>query len=331
MARIGINHQIIPASDPGFYEKWWSAIAPWAKLVRVDPHMDAYAWHNDPFHVYSNGQKAMDPFIALGDRCAAAKIGIDFIRDGFPSATSHYWTDLGGDWSSFAPPNTWRQYQLPKEVWPDVNKWITQAAKALNRTTIKVRWQGPNEQFYRGHDQQAYQRMKSVYGAAAYGRPWTSPALWGPRPQLMRSLEEWETMRKYDSALSRPTILAANVYPDWTPGVTIDEATNIKRLVENLILVNDLADARGLTLVIPEFGFAKNQMPDVTRRINALAFVVGVMNQLPRIEAATLYWDAGDYYLSPEDLTAFGEAMKTVSVSQVSAYIADVRKAGIAL
>lgn len=309
----GINHKLLERSDPAFYAAWFQSISGWASLIRLDSHMDAFAWRVDPNHVYGEGiDHAMLPFEEIGARYKAAGIAVDFIRDGHPNSPD--WKALGGDWSSFDPPNTWREQRVPKTAWGKVNTWLTAAAKTLKGTGVICRWQGPNERFDRGDDLHAYDRMKSVYGGASYSRPWTSPAMWGPRSQLMRQLAAWHTMRRYDRALAKPSFLSVNVYPDWQEGRMQTPEENIDRQVENLVLVNDFAERHGYTVTISEFGFASNQMRSNAERVRANALVARCMTLLPRIESACLYWSPDrsrewHYDLTIEELAEYGRLL----------------------
>jgi len=323
--KIGINHMLLPEADPVFYEQWWDSIKSWAKLIRVDTHMDAYAWRKDIFTVFSDGTSPIDKFMSLANRCTSDKIDIDFIRDGTPPATSSHWNTVG-DWSSCLPPNTWREAKVPREAWASVNTWINNAAKILSQSGRMVRWQPNNEQFFRAKDQHTYARLRNIYIQPSYGHRWTSPVLWGKRDQLLQSIAEWETLHHYDAGVSRASYLAVNIYPDWTPGVTVDTASNVKRQVENLILVSDWASAQGYQLIIPEFGFHVNQVPEgEAKRVELTAFVIQCMKTLP-IDSATLYWDSGDYNISNAGLAALAPQIASAPSAEHYAYVANLRE-----
>lgn len=322
--KIGINHQVLPNVQPDFYSKYWDSIKTWAQCIRVDTHMDAYAWRVDPNVTYSDGFSPKVVFRDLALRAKEANISIDLIRDGFPSSPD--WRAMGGDWSSFDAPNTWREWQLPKEVWSATNKWITTMAKTMADTKVSIRWQGSNEQFYRGKDQWAYERLKNIYSQATYSKPWLGPTIWGPRPQLIQSLDEWLVWKKFDKAFAKPSIVSVNVYPDWTPGVTIDTASNLKRQVENLILVSDWAVKNNQTLTISEFGFAENQVPEgEAKRAEVTAFVFKCMEFLPKIERAFLYWSESQYTFSNETLASMGSLIQNTSAQAAQNYINSLR------
>lgn len=316
--KIGINHQIIRGTKPeevARYDAWWEAVSPWVDLIRCDTHMGAYAWRVDPKHVYSNGDDAMKPWRELGVRANIAGVEIDLIRDGFP--TSPEWKAIGGDWSTFDEPNTWREWCVPSVAWSKVNAWVNAVAKALIAAGASTRWQGPNECFDRGHDRHSFKRMLNIYAQSSYSRKWTGPALWGDgklgfgRENLLRQLGEWETMRKYGEKLDKAEFVAINVYPDYKAGVTVDVASNLKRQVENLVIVDEWASKRGLKVVIPEFGFAKIQTTNEAERVALTAFVFDCAALLPSIDTLTLYWDSGDYFISNEGLKEIGRKIGT--------------------
>ena len=323
--RIGINHQILPQTDEIFYAQFWNAIIPWVGLIRLDAHMDAYAWRVDPYTTYADGSRPMDTFLRIGYACKKAKIVVDFIRES--ASSSPNWRALGGDWSSFDSPNTWRQHQLPKEAWQKNNHWLNAAAKALSNTGATCRWQNSNEQFYRNKDRYAYERIKSIYAQPTYAKKWTSPTLWGPRPQLMKSLEEWLVLAKYEPAMGKAEYISVNVYPDWTPGITIDTPSNVRRQVENLILVDNWAKTNNKTIVVSEFGFAKNQIPEgEARRVQETAFVYQCGKLLNTINTMSLYWDAGDYYISPSGLSQLGTMVKMEPDDTAVEYVRVIQK-----
>ena len=319
---------LLPEADLAFYDQWWNAIKPWAKIVRVDTHMDAYAWRKDIYTVFADGTRPIDNFIRLANKCVQDKIDIDFIRDGVPLYTSPHWNTVG-DWSSCLPPNTWREAKLPKEVWTAVNTWINGAAKVLSDSGRMVRWQPNNEQFFREKDRHAYARLRNIYVQPSYGRRWTSPVLWGKRPQLIESLRDWEALYTYDEGVSRASYLAVNIYPDWLEGVTVDTASNLRRQVENLVLVSDWAAERGLQLIVPEFGFHWNQIPEgEAKRVEMTAFVIQCMRVLS-IDSATLYWDTGNYNITPAGLTSLGLQIAAPPTAEHYAYVESIRSVGV--
>lgn len=322
--RIGINHQILPETNEDFYAKFWGAISSWVGLIRLDTHMDAWAWRVDPYTTYPDGSRPMNNFLRMGYACKKAKIVIDFIRYG--EASSPNWRALGGDWSSFDSSDGWG-HKIPKVAWQKHNHWINAAAKALVNTGATCRWQNSNEQFYRHKDQYAYEYIKSIYAQPSYSKKWTSPTLWGPRPQLMKSLDEWLTLVKYEPIMSKAEYVSANVYPDWAPGITIDTPSNVRRQVENLILVDNWAKINKKTIVVSEFGFAKNQVPEGdTRRIQETAFVYQCGKLLSSINTMSLYWDDGAYYISPEGLSQLGVLAKMEPSDKHIEYVRELQK-----
>lgn len=321
--KVGINHQILPGADRSYYDAWWAAVSPWVDVIRCDTMMSAYAWAVDPKHVYSNNQgDAMKPWRELGVRANIAGVQIDLIRDGFPS--SEKWRALGGDWSSFDPPNTWREWCVPKVAWTKVNAWVNEVAKTLRAQGAACRWQGPNESFDRGHDTHSFERTLNVYAQPSYGCTWTGPALWGPRVQLLRQLDEWWTLRKYNAPLSKASKLAVNIYPDYVPGVTVDTESNLRRLIENFVLVDRWASQRGVKVVVPEFGFAHNQVDTAALRVDLTAFALDCAAHLPSFDTLTLYWaQENDYGIEPAELARLGSLIGTQS-DEALKYVQDI-------
>lgn len=310
--RLGINHQITPANAS--WSGYFASFAKWVDLIRLYNHIDAYGWRVDPDTTYSDGTKAYDGLMQVAQACLDAGIAIDYIRDGAPRGDSSHWQALGGDWGSTT--GNWRNDVVPKEAWGEVNAWISFMAKKLTTLKgLKLRWHGPNEQFDRGKDQWAYERAKSVYGTASYSRPWCSPALYGKREDLITQIHAWFSMMKYDKAFVKPAtskIICVNIYADWTEGVTIDDDTNLSRMLENIVIVRSLIP-RDYTVVVSEFGFENVQINDVRKRVRYLATAAKLMKLL-EFESACLYWDQGSYYINP----GFLEGFKTIVNSEVS-------------
>ena len=285
--------------------------------------MDAYAWRVSPEAVYKSDGKhsyAMDPFLKMAERFK--RTHVDFIREGFPNSPE--WRALGGNWSSFDSGN-WRMYQVPPEAWTALSAWLNAACVALG-TVNSIRWQGPNEQFGRGFDRHAYARCRNVYIQPSFSRRWTSPALWGWRGQLVSQIKDWMTLRWYDNGVSRASSLCANVYADWTPGVTINTASNVKRIVENLVIVNDLASSYGVTVTISEFGFDKNQVPEGdAERVRLTRYVMQCMGLLSNIDYAYLYWDSGIFGIDNDLLATLGDG-PVASADEVEFYVESIRQ-----
>jgi hypothetical protein len=305
--KLGINHQIL-ISDAQ-YADWWNGVKTWAESIRLDTHMGAYAWRVSPAEVYSTGFTPSSVFVDIARRCQEAGISIQLIREGFPPYSPH-WMALGGDWSTLNDGN-WRNDVTPKAAWSKINAWTSYMAKQMTTVKgVKLRWQGPNEQFGRGKDHWAYERARNVYTSSSYSREWTSPTFFGPRPQLLEQLSSWEVMRRYDPAFAKAKYLSVNLYADWTPGVTINEHSNLVRILENVHLVAEHAAATNQIVVVSEFGFGDIQVPDLSKRLRYLATVAKYM-RIKNFESAHLYWSMVDeYYLSNEALSEFGRLAK---------------------
>lgn len=314
----GINHQIIPRADLDAWYRFLGAIKGWVNLIRLDTHMDAYAWRV-PYTADLLNSAAL-----IGRETLNRNIQIDYIRDGFPKSLD--WQALGGDWSSLTADGDWRNDVLPKVVWGKTNAWISAFAQALKFANPNIRWQGPNEQFNRGKDVHSFERMVNVYGQASYGKKWTSPALWGSQYALPQVVEEFFTLKKFVRQLSKVEYLAVNVYPDYESGVTTRIGHNVTRMWQNLVAVVGASRGR-LPIDVTEFGFDIAQAgmdAELQVLLDAFAYEMG---EILNLHSMSLFWThaPGPYHISEEHLDWLGRIVKARPFKgKVSALIAEL-------
>jgi hypothetical protein len=89
-----------------------------------------------------------------------------------------------------------------------------------------------------------------------------------------------------------------------------------------------VAERYNLDLIISEWGFANNQVPEgETKRIEMIETVMSVMDAMPRIKAATLFWsqDTGPngYYISPAGLASIRVGQRVDAAQKLLGMVQD--------